>query len=82
MLDFGAGRGRWADGGYLQELTSLRGRCLGLYGFDVDPVVLRNDSVDIATHAQVGDPLPFKDAGQIALKGFDQPVRVYCIACS
>lgn len=28
-----------------------------------------------------GKALPFKDAGQISLKGFDQPVRVYCISC-
>jgi class 3 adenylate cyclase len=29
----------------------------------------------------LGKALPLKDAGRIALKGFDQPVHVHCISC-
>ena len=61
VLDFGAGRGRWEEGGYLGEVTNIRQRCLGLYGFDVDPIVHENDSVDITTHARVGERLPYRD---------------------
>jgi len=29
----------------------------------------------------LGKALPLKDAGRVALKGFDQPVHVHCITC-
>lgn len=64
VLEFGAGRGRYADSepDYLRRLTRLRGKCRRLVGCDVDPVVLENPLLDEAVVTGVGEPLPFADA--------------------
>jgi SAM-dependent methyltransferase len=64
VLDFGAGRGRYAEldrGTLVDRLATLRGRCRELVGFDVDPVVFENPMLDRAFCAPVGAPLPFSD---------------------
>lgn len=62
-LDFGAGRGAWADGraGYLVELRRLRGRCARVIGVDVDPAVRENPHLDEAHVVAPGAPLPLPD---------------------
>jgi SAM-dependent methyltransferase len=64
VLDFGAGRGRFAEteGGYLRRLTDLRGKCRRLVGCDVDPVVAENPLLDEAVIIPADGPLPFPDA--------------------
>ncbi|MCX8102188.1 MAG: class I SAM-dependent methyltransferase [Geminicoccaceae bacterium] len=65
VLDFGAGRGRFAEDdsdNLATRLMRLRGHCGEVVGFDVDPVVLDNPLVDRAEHAPPGAPLPFADA--------------------
>jgi SAM-dependent methyltransferase len=64
VLDFGAGRGRYAEldrGTLVDRLATLRGRCRELVGFDVDPVVFENPMLDRAFCAPVGAPLPSSD---------------------
>lgn len=63
VLDFGAGRGKWAEKeqGYLRQLCHLRGRCRRLVGADVDPVVLSNPDLDEAVVIEPGKKLPFAD---------------------
>jgi SAM-dependent methyltransferase len=64
VLDFGAGRARWADPDVLAVHTTLRdlrrkaGRVVGV---DVDPVVLSNPTLHEAHHIAPGQLLPFAD---------------------
>lgn len=48
VLDFGAGRGKWAEieSGYKLALTTLRGKCTRVVGLDVEETVLSNPLVD------------------------------------
>lgn len=66
VLDFGAGRGEWADSDSLspfhRELRDFGLRAKEVVGVDVDPVVLENPTLDRAHVIGAGDPLPF-DAG-------------------
>jgi SAM-dependent methyltransferase len=65
VLDFGAGRGSWADSNlspFHRELRDLRRGAKEVVGVDVDPVVLENPTLDRAQVIGIGDPLPF-DAG-------------------
>jgi len=64
VLDFGAGRGKWADveKGYRLELTTLRGKCREVVGVDVDEAVLSNPLVDKSVVAKPSERLPFEDA--------------------
>jgi len=69
VLDFGAGRGAWADGTlspFHREIRDLRRRAKQVVGIDVDPVVMENATLDQAHVMDVGDPLPF-DAGSFDL---------------
>lgn len=69
VLDFGAGRGAWADGTlspFHREIRDLRGRAKEVVGIDVDPVVMENTTLDRAHVVAAGDPLPF-DAGSFDL---------------
>lgn len=63
VLDFGAGRGKWAEkeGGFRRELANLRGRCRAVVGADIDPAVVRNPDLDDARVFKPGEPLPFGD---------------------
>ena len=64
VLDFGAGRGAWADGTlseFHRELRDLRGRAKEVVGVDVDPVVLENSTLDQAQVIAAGEPLPFDE---------------------
>lgn len=64
ILDFGAGRGAWADGTlsvFHRELRDLRRRAKEVVGVDVDPVVLENETLDQAQVIAAGEPLPFAD---------------------
>lgn len=64
VLDFGAGRGSWADGGLPRTAHQLRAfheRVSEVVGIDLDPAVLENPTL---AHAQIvtpGAPLPFPD---------------------
>lgn len=63
VLDFGAGRGQWADGtmsAFHQDLRDLRARASEVVGVDVDPVVLENETLDQAHVIEPGQPLPFE----------------------
>lgn len=64
VLEFGAGRGKWASltaNSFLRKFTLLQGRCRKLVGFDVDDAVLENTLVDETAYAAIGQPLPFED---------------------
>ena len=64
VLDFGAGRGAWSDGGLApmqRELRDLKGHVARVVGVDVDPVVLQNESLDEVLQIEPGGPLPFDD---------------------
>jgi SAM-dependent methyltransferase len=63
VLDYGAGRGRWADNltGYKRAVVALQGEQRNVVGFDVDPVVRDNPLVDEAAVGALGAPLPFAD---------------------
>jgi SAM-dependent methyltransferase len=63
ILDFGAGRGKWAEteSGYKLALTTLRGKCREVIGADVDDAVLDNPLVDRGIIINPGKRLPFKD---------------------
>ena len=63
VLDFGAGRGLWADGTlpeFHRNLRDLRARAKEVVGVDVDPVVLQNTTLDHAHVIEPGRPLPFE----------------------
>jgi SAM-dependent methyltransferase len=63
VLDFGAGRGEWADGrlsDFHREIRDFRGRAKEVVGVDVDPVVLENATLDRAHVITAGEPLPFE----------------------
>lgn len=65
VLDFGAGRGEWYEDDparFRRELQNFRGRSRHLDGCDVDPVVLKNRTLDAAAVIQPGQPLPYEDA--------------------
>jgi SAM-dependent methyltransferase len=64
VLDFGAGRGKWADveKGYRLTLTTLRGKCREVIGADVDDAVTSNSLVDRAVVLNPAERLPFGDA--------------------
>lgn len=61
VLDFGAGRGKWAEieSGYELALTTLRGKCREVVGTDPDPAVLKNVLVDRSVITKPSEPLPF-----------------------
>ena len=63
-LDFGAGRGSAAEWNetFLRRLLDLKGKCAKVIGFDVDPAVQTNTTVDEAVVGAPGAPLPFADA--------------------
>lgn len=64
VLDFGAGRGEWADADeapYRRNLRWLRGKVARVVGCDVDPVVIQNPSLDEAVVVDPAAPLPFDD---------------------
>ena len=64
VLDYGAGRGKWAEleTGYKRALTTLKGRCARLTGCDIDPAVRDNPLIDEAVVIEHDAPLPFPDA--------------------
>jgi SAM-dependent methyltransferase len=64
VLDLGAGRGAWLDGGpdeFKFKLRMLRGKTAEVVGQDVDPVVAENRSLDRAVVSKPGERLPFSD---------------------
>jgi len=63
VLDFGAGRGKWAEteSGYKLALTTLKGKCREVVGADVDEAVLVNALVDRTVVFDPDKPLPFDD---------------------
>lgn len=63
VLDFGAGRGKWADveTGFKQALTTLKGKCARIIGCDLDPAVGDNPLIDEAVLLEAGAPLPFEN---------------------
>lgn len=64
VLDFGAGRGEWFEDDpvlYRRWLQNFRGRCAHVDGCDIDPVVLRNPTLDDAREVETGKPLPYED---------------------
>jgi SAM-dependent methyltransferase len=65
VLDFGAGRGQWADGDMPSThlwLRSFHERVARVVGTDPDPVVLENPTLDEAHVVAPGGRLPFDDA--------------------
>lgn len=63
VLDFGAGRGKWADveRGYKLELTTLKGKCREVIGVDIDDAVLTNPLVDRGYVVAPAARLPIED---------------------
>jgi SAM-dependent methyltransferase len=63
VLDFGAGRGIWAEieSGFKLQLTTLRGKCKKVVGVDLDRTVLDNPLVDEAIMLQDAESIPFPD---------------------
>jgi SAM-dependent methyltransferase len=63
VLDFGAGRNRYAEyGRHLEMISTHKNRCRRVIGVDVDDAVLTNDSLDEAHCIRPGAPLPLPDA--------------------
>src|SRR5690349_4236716 len=65
VLDFGAGRGEWADGrlsDFHRKIRDFRPVAKEVVGIDVDPVVLENETLDSAYVITPGQPLPFEPA--------------------
>ncbi len=64
VLDFGAGRDKWAtlEVGYKHRLTHLKGDCKRLVACDVDQGVLENTASDEQIVFDPNQPLPFADA--------------------
>jgi SAM-dependent methyltransferase len=63
VLDFGAGRGLWAEveSGFKLDLTTIKRRCKKLLGADVDPAVLGNPLVDEAIVLPADGSIPLPD---------------------
>jgi SAM-dependent methyltransferase len=63
VLDFGAGRGIWAEAesGFRRDLTTLQGKCKEVIGADVDPVVLDNPLIDQAIVLPCDGSIPLLD---------------------
>ena len=64
VLDFGAGRGEWADGrlsDFHCRLRDFRGAGHRVVGVDVDEVVLQNPTLDEAHRITAGETLPLDD---------------------
>ena len=63
VLDFGAGRGKWADveQGYKLGLTTLRGKCREVIGADMDDAIRENPLIDRAIVLKPLERLPFSD---------------------
>lgn len=63
VLDFGAGRGKWAEekSAFRRDLLTLKGRCKKMVGVDVDDAVLENPLLDEAHVFEPGETLPFGD---------------------
>ena len=65
VLDFGAGRGEWADAdlsAYHRRLRDFRASGHRVVGVDVEPAVLKNPTLDEAHVIEPGARLPFDDA--------------------
>lgn len=64
VVDFGAGRGKFADleTGWKRDFCRLKGRAAKVIGLDVDPVVAQNPDLDAALTFDDGAPLPLPDA--------------------
>jgi SAM-dependent methyltransferase len=63
VLDFGAGRGLWAEieSGFKRQLTTLRGKCKRVIGADLDRTVLDNPLVDEAIVLPDDGSIPLPD---------------------
>ena len=63
VLDFGAGRGKWAqvEEGHKLALTTLRGKCREVIGADVDDAVLGNSLIDKGIVVSPSERLPVED---------------------
>jgi SAM-dependent methyltransferase len=63
VLDFGAGRGKWAEieSGFRLDLMTLKGKCERLIGADIDPAVLDNPLVDEAVVLPADGSIPLPD---------------------
>jgi SAM-dependent methyltransferase len=63
VLDFGAGRGIWAEteSGFKRHLTTLKGKCKRVIGADVDPVVVDNPLIDEAMILPDDGSIPLPD---------------------
>ena len=65
VLDFGAGRGQWADRdalpAYSRHLRAFHERVAFVAGTDVDPVVMTNPTIAEAHTVSPGQRLPFAD---------------------
>jgi SAM-dependent methyltransferase len=63
LLDFGAGRGIWAEieSGFKLQLTTLRGKCNKVIGVDLDPSVLDNPLLDEAMVLPPDGSIPLPD---------------------
>lgn len=64
VLDFGAGRGAWAESTpsrYKYRLRDLRDGALHVTAADVDPIVMENPVSDEQVKLGLGAPLPFED---------------------
>jgi SAM-dependent methyltransferase len=64
VADLGAGRGGFVEDPvrYRRELRRLHGKAARTIGLDVDPVVLRNPTLDEAHLIEPGRPFPLADA--------------------
>jgi SAM-dependent methyltransferase len=63
VLDFGAGRGKWAEieSGFKLDLTTLKGKCQKVIGVDIDPAVAENSLIDEAVVLPLDGSIPFPD---------------------
>lgn len=64
ILDFGAGRGKWANetNDFRRHLLILKGRCRKLVGADLDEAVRENSLLDESVVLLPDEALPFEDA--------------------
>jgi SAM-dependent methyltransferase len=64
ILDFGAGRGEFSyddPSRYRRWLQNFKGRVSHVDGCDMDPVVLKNETLDKAAIIEPGQSLPYED---------------------
>lgn len=63
VLDFGAGRGRLANEppSFCRDFKILKGRCYRVIGVDIDPAVLKNQTVDEAYIIDWDGHIPLPD---------------------